>query len=221
MLEDNAIICGKCNKFPLKDVLQMISISAQYDIFSDFVLRELPLAVAIANSQFKIEMINIAAQHFFGLSNEEAASHMCGDVFKCVNASLPGGCGATLHCEKCILRKSIFMAFQGEVVSRLKGKFTVLQDGEIKPLTLLVTAAPKMMQEIWVAIVLIEDVSLITELEGLLPMCCVCHKIQDDNGDWIEVAQYIKKHSEAEFTHDYCPACSKQLLLNTIQNKER
>jgi ferredoxin len=30
-----------------------------------------------------------------------------GEVFECVNARLPGGCGKTIHCSACVVRRSV------------------------------------------------------------------------------------------------------------------
>lgn len=46
-------------------------------------------------------------------------------------------------------------------------------------------------------------------LRGLLPICASCKKIRDDQGYWTQMEVYISKHSEAEFTHGYCPACAQ------------
>jgi hypothetical protein len=44
-------------------------------------------------------------------------------------------------------------------------------------------------------------------LRGMLPICSYCKKIRDDRGYWNQVENYIKQHSEAEFTHGICPEC--------------
>ena len=46
-------------------------------------------------------------------------------------------------------------------------------------------------------------------LRGLLPICSSCNKIRDKKGSWSNVDVYISSHSEAEFTHGYCPECEK------------
>jgi PAS domain S-box-containing protein len=48
-------------------------------------------------------------------------------------------------------------------------------------------------------------------LSGLLPICSGCKKIRDDQGYWQQVESYIRKHSEAQFTHGLCPDCVKHL----------
>ncbi len=49
-------------------------------------------------------------------------------------------------------------------------------------------------------------------LEGLLPICSVCKKIRDKKEHWQQIEEYICKHSEATFTHGYCPECAERLL---------
>lgn len=44
-------------------------------------------------------------------------------------------------------------------------------------------------------------------LQGLLPICCYCKKIRDEDGAWSQLERYIDEHSEARFTHSYCPEC--------------
>ena len=49
--------------------------------------------------------------------------------------------------------------------------------------------------------------------EKLLPVCCVCGKIRDDDGAgsgagaWQRLDQYLSRHSDAEFSHTFCPDC--------------
>jgi hypothetical protein len=48
-------------------------------------------------------------------------------------------------------------------------------------------------------------------LKGFLPICASCKNIRDDNGYWRQIEEYIRDHSEAEFTHSICPDCAKRL----------
>ena len=51
----------------------------------------------------------------------------------------------------------------------------------------------------------------VRKLSGLLPICASCKKIRDDKGYWRQVEVYIKDHTDAEFTHGYCPECAAKL----------
>jgi len=48
-------------------------------------------------------------------------------------------------------------------------------------------------------------------LSGLLPICSSCKKIRDDSGYWNQIEEYIRDHSDAQFTHSLCPECVRRL----------
>jgi hypothetical protein len=56
-----------------------------------------------------------------------------------------------------------------------------------------------------------EALANVKTLKGLLPICCHCKKIRDDQGYWSQVEVYIHNHSEADFSHGICPDCVKEL----------
>lgn len=49
--------------------------------------------------------------------------------------------------------------------------------------------------------------SEVQSLQKIIPICMLCKKVKDDEGYWGQVEAYISKHSEAEFSHGYCPQC--------------
>ncbi len=46
-------------------------------------------------------------------------------------------------------------------------------------------------------------------LRGLLSICSSCKRIRNEVGEWEQLEVYIKRHSEADFTHGVCPECGK------------
>jgi len=48
-------------------------------------------------------------------------------------------------------------------------------------------------------------------LSGFLPICSSCKDIRTDSGEWEQIETYIREHSEAEFSHSYCPKCAEKL----------
>jgi len=52
----------------------------------------------------------------------------------------------------------------------------------------------------------------VKQLQGLLPICCYCKKIRDDQNYWQQVEGYISKHSEAQFSHGVCPDCFEKIV---------
>jgi PAS domain S-box-containing protein len=56
-------------------------------------------------------------------------------------------------------------------------------------------------------------------LKGLLPICAQCKRIRDENGRWMHVEEYVADHSEARFTHGYCPECGEK-AMKCIQDRQ-
>ncbi|MFA7332048.1 MAG: tetratricopeptide repeat protein [Candidatus Delongbacteria bacterium] len=57
-------------------------------------------------------------------------------------------------------------------------------------------------------------------LKGLVPICASCKNIRDDAGFWHNVADYIKDHTEAEFSHGLCPGCMRKLYPELAPDEE-
>ncbi len=62
--------------------------------------------------------------------------------------------------------------------------------------------------------------SEVKTLRGIIPICSNCKKIRDDDGFWQRVEIYVRKHSEADFTHSLCPECA-ETLYPFLKGKER
>ncbi len=54
-------------------------------------------------------------------------------------------------------------------------------------------------------------------LQGLLPICCYCKKIRNDQNYWQQVDAYISEHSEAQFTHGICPDCRDRIVKPELE----
>ncbi len=50
----------------------------------------------------------------------------------------------------------------------------------------------------------------IKTLRGILPICTYCKQVRTDIGSWIEIEDYVRKHSEAQFSHGVCPSCFRR-----------
>ena len=54
-------------------------------------------------------------------------------------------------------------------------------------------------------------------LEGFLPVCSYCHKIRDDK-EWKSLEAYVGDHSEALFSHGFCPECAEKYYSEFIHH---
>ncbi len=51
----------------------------------------------------------------------------------------------------------------------------------------------------------------IETLRGLIPICARCHRIRDADGLWERCVSYLRRRTQAEFTHAICETCSEEL----------
>jgi two-component system, response regulator PdtaR len=48
-------------------------------------------------------------------------------------------------------------------------------------------------------------------LSGLIPICAACKRVRTVDGEWETIEQFVRAHSEADFTHSLCPSCIHEL----------
>jgi hypothetical protein len=64
----------------------------------------------------------------------------------------------------------------------------------------------------------LEDVK---QLSGIVPICAACKKIRNDSGYWQQVEQFVADHSDAKFSHGYCPDCYQKEMKKIEEYKRR
>jgi len=75
-------------------------------------LEGIPAPVVTVNPEGAIGTANQKACQFFGKFPERVCGFKGGEVFECENARLPGGCGQTVHCSGCTIRKTVMDTMQ-------------------------------------------------------------------------------------------------------------
>jgi hypothetical protein len=51
----------------------------------------------------------------------------------------------------------------------------------------------------------------VDQLKRIIPICCNCKKIRDDQGYWSQLEAFFESHSKTKFSHSICPECEKKL----------
>ena len=57
-----------------------------------------------------------------------------------------------------------------------------------------------------------EALAHVQKLQGLLPICSYCKKVRNEANYWEQVDSYFSSHSDLDFTHSICPACTEKML---------
>jgi sigma-B regulation protein RsbU (phosphoserine phosphatase) len=57
----------------------------------------------------------------------------------------------------------------------------------------------------------------VKHLHGLLPICCYCKKVRDDQNYWHEVERYVADHADVSFSHGICPTCWQDVVAPQLE----
>mgnify|MGYP000011619223 FL=1 len=60
----------------------------------------------------------------------------------------------------------------------------------------------------------------IRTLQGIIPICSICHKIRTDADSWEKLEKYVEDHSDAQFSHGICPDCMAKYYGDYIEKDE-
>ncbi|HZF01807.1 MAG TPA: CHASE3 domain-containing protein [Methylomirabilota bacterium] len=54
-------------------------------------------------------------------------------------------------------------------------------------------------------------------LSGLIPICAWCKSVRNDKGFWSTVEQYVRTHTDADFSHGMCPNCQEKFKADILK----
>ena len=88
-------------------------------------IESIPVPIVILNSSLLPMCSNKAGLESFHLLDVELAGSSLGEIVECENSKLPGGCGKTLHCSSCVLRRTVTETYDtGRQSSMIHAKLT-------------------------------------------------------------------------------------------------
>jgi PAS domain-containing protein len=189
------------------------------DSFLKAVLDANPAMMFVVDDDVRILECNaIALQLFAG--GESPFQRRGGDALQCLQATEhPEGCGHAAACRDCVIRNAVTQAMQGEKTFRKRTVLELIQGEDTVDFYALVTVAPFAYSGRHLALLTIEDISELSELWRIVPICSCCKKIRTDNRTWISVEEYFRSHWDLRFTHGYCPSCMAQQLAGRSTDK--
>lgn len=187
------------------------------DPFSESLLLALPLAIALLDPDLRIVALNGPAERVFGGPAVEVVGQRPGDAFHCLNAlATQAGCGSGEDCGECLLRRAGRRALAGEVVGHEEFRVRVRLGDQEEERFVLLTAAPFRHDGRELAVLVLQDVTVLHRLRGLIPICAACKKVRRDDESWDAIEAFIQKHSHAFFSHGLCPECLRRLYPDLV-----
>jgi hypothetical protein len=105
---ENAISHGIC-----RDCLDNLTFQGGVTIQTYIDSISIPIIVlAIQRGRAIVRAVNKRASLTLRKQPEEMVQHLAGNVFECAYARHPEGCGGTVHCSACAIRKSVLRTFE-------------------------------------------------------------------------------------------------------------
>jgi PAS domain-containing protein len=170
----------------------------------------IPSLIFVVDDDVRIQDYNAASAKFLSGEREAILNHRGGQALNCLHSKdVPKGCGRATFCKNCVIRNSVVEAVQGNSIVRRRTRMEIIQGGEKVEIYALITASPFLFKKRPLVLLVIEDISEISELRRMIPICSVCKKIRDEEETWSRVEAYFKKHWDVQFSHGLCPECFK------------
>ena len=172
------------------------------------IIDAIPSPILMVDEDVVIHDSNRATQNLLDAEGASLLHRRGGEALHCLHArETAEGCGHGSACPGCVIRNSVGEAFQSRMVTRRRAKLSLLKAGQPVPVFMLVTASPFQDRGRTRVLLILEDISDLVELRGLLPICAHCKKVRDDREYWQSVEHFFEKHMDVNFTHGICPDC--------------
>lgn len=179
--------------------------------FFSQVFNALPSPLFVVDEDVRILYLNSAASEALGRRGTSVYMQRGGEALHCIHDSEhPGGCGHAPACADCVIRNSVTQAFHGGKVVRTKTGMTIARDNSSKDTQMLVTASPFEFDHRTLCLLILEDITELLLLRGLLPICAWCKKIRTDENYWQSLEEYFQHNHALQFTHGLCEDCCRK-----------
>jgi hypothetical protein len=176
-------------------------------------LDSMPVAVLALDENLHVRAANAAARAL-----GEAVTGGFGGLVGCVSATAQaGGCGQSHVCADCVMRISAAAAVGGQTIRQREIR---VQSGAAVERVFLLSAGPfdgAGIESGIRALLVVEDVTELHRMRGLIPICASCKSIRKDDEAWEQLEQYIQDHSHVLFTHSLCPDCRQKLYPDRVR----
>ena len=95
-------------------------------------LDSLKVPVVVVNQTGAIQTANETMRSILGKNLSEIEGYQGGNVFECAHARLPEGCGNTIHCSGCTIRRAVMRTFASGV-SETRTPATLIRSNDGSP----------------------------------------------------------------------------------------
>jgi hypothetical protein len=171
----------------------------------------IPIPVFMVDDDVRVLDLNGAAVQLCGQERTAVYRHRGGHVLHCLRSlDVPEGCGRGPACKSCVIRNSVKHSLTGRTISRKRMIVYVMHELGTREMHVLVTACPMPPGSEARALLMMEDITSISTLKSLIPICMKCKNVRQDEEYWETLEQYVHDHMGVDFSHGLCPNCADQ-----------
>ncbi len=176
-------------------------------------LNALPTVSFIVDQNLRIIEFNSLALTFLGDSPNSVLKLRTGEVLHCLNAEMKG-CGKSLSCQHCIINQSVKLALTENTCVRQRLKMNLSEGKQVKEKHFLISASPLLLDGQQLILLTVEDINVLLEIVGVVPICSRCKKVRSKEDNWVQLEAYFKNQWDLNFSHGLCPGCFEQEISN-------
>ena len=175
----------------------------------EVLVERMPDGMIVFDQEGRLVDMNPSARRLLGIEQDPADSKALLDCYPALKELFSAK--EEQPCALAILNGAIEVNINMtplyEKHGRLRGRLFVLHD--ITEQVKTARERERIIAELSQALVQIKT------LQGLLPICCSCKKIRNDDGYWQQLESYIQEHAGVTFSHGLCPECERKLYNET------
>jgi hypothetical protein len=205
-----------CSSVTGRDIMNDLALN---DELARTMLDAVPLPMFVVDRDLRIFDGNTAGTRFMGGETALLCRLRGGEAMYCLHAAEAAeGCGSTEHCNDCVIRNCVTASFQGRQLVRQRARMQLAGKDGPRAVELLVTTTPFEHGNDQLVLLILEDITELSELRSLLPICSRCKKIRDDKDYWHQLEAYLTTRLNVGFTHSLCPDCVAEFLRHSPSN---
>ncbi len=177
-------------------------------------LDAIPSFILILDKDLRILDHNVAAGLLLSAPGEAGVRfYRAGHALHCVHAQeASGGCGAAPACRTCVVRDSVSTCLREGRVVRERTTFAREGQDPLHEIWFMVTAAPFEHDGSKVALLTLEDISELTMLRSIVPLCAWCRRVRTGLDYWQSVERFVTTNMAVDWSHAICTECLEKQL---------
>ncbi len=105
------------------------------------VLDQFTYPILVVGPDGEVETANLAALKLLQKERSEIRNRLGGDIFGCIHSTEPGGCGKTVHCLTCTVRRTVEKVMStGTPVYKVPATLKIMDKVDEKDIRYLISA---------------------------------------------------------------------------------